>query len=187
MLYINFKISADAAHDENNEISNDDFNTMMDKKLSEVQSSTISGLTKNWKLLTQSEFQNIIKEYKNQLEEVSSTVAMLQQCVTNLKQENLNLQKKTKKDRQDIEKYCEENEEYGLRICLRIKNMKKQENESSDKVLEAVKCLFSDASINIPDACIDRAHRISRIDDTVIVHFTIFRHRTMFCRNRKIE
>ena len=63
--------------------------------------------------------------------------------------------------------------------------MKKQENESSDKVLEAIKCLFSEASINIPDACIDRAHRVSRNDDTVIVHFTTFRHRTMFYRKRK--
>ena len=63
--------------------------------------------------------------------------------------------------------------------------MKKQENESSDKVPEAVKCLFSEASINIPDACIDRAHGVSRTDDTVIVRFTTFRHRTMFYRKRK--
>ena len=41
------------------------------------------------------------------------------------------------KDREDLEKYRQENEQYGRRICLRIKNMKKQENESSDKVLEA--------------------------------------------------
>ena len=69
--------------------------------------------------------------------------------------------------------------------CLRIKNTKKQEKESSGKVLEAVKCLFSEASINISDACIDRAHRVSRTDDTVIVRFTTFRHRTLFYRKRK--
>ena len=33
--------------------------------------------------------------------------------------------------------------------------------------------------------CIDRAHRVSRTDDTVIVRFTTFRHRTMFYRKRK--
>ena len=49
--------------------------------------------------------------------------------------------------------------------------MKKQENKSSDKALEAIMWLFSEASIDIPDACIDRAHRVSRNDDTVIVHF----------------
>ena len=63
--------------------------------------------------------------------------------------------------------------------------MKKQENESSDKALEEMKCLFSEASINILDACIDRAHRFSKTDDTVIVRFTTFCHRTTFYRKRK--
>ena len=51
---------------------------------------------------------------------------MFQQHVTNLKQKNLNLQEKTRKDWQDLEKYCEENELHGRRLCLRNKNMKKQ-------------------------------------------------------------
>ena len=74
-------------------------------------------------------------------------------------------------------------EQYGRRLYLRIKKIRKQKNESPDKVLEAVKCWFSEASINIPDACIDRAHRVSRTDDTVIVPH--FRHRTIFYRKRK--
>ena len=109
---------------------------------------------------------------------------MLQQHVINLKPENSNLQEKTRKERQDLEKYCEENEQYCRRICLRIKNMNKQEKESSEKVLEAVKCLFSEAGINIPDACIVRAHHVSRTDDTLIVCFATFHHRTMFYRKR---
>ena len=63
--------------------------------------------------------------------------------------------------------------------------MIKQESKSSDKVLEEIKSLFSEASINIPDACVDCAHRVSEIDDTVIVRFTTFRHRTMFYTKRK--
>ena len=51
--------------------------------------------------------------------------------------------------------------------------MKKEENESSDEVLEAVKCLFSEASNNIPDACIGCAHYVSRTDDTVVVNFVL--------------
>ena len=69
--------------------------------------------------------------------------------------------------------------------CLRIKNMIKQEKKSSDKVLEEIKSLFSEASINIPDACIDCAHRVSEIDDTVMVRFTTFLHCTMFYTKRK--
>ena len=109
---------------------------------------------------------------------------MLQQHVTNLKLENLNLQEKTRKDRQDLEKYCKENEQYGWHICLRIKNMKKQKIWSSGKVLDAVKHLFSEASINISDDHIDHAHHISRTDDSVIVHCTTFRHHTMFYSKR---
>ena len=78
-------------HDDNNEVSNVHFNTMMDKKLNEFKFSIISELIKNMKALIQSEFQNTIQKYKNQLEEMSSTVAMLQQHVTKLKQENSNL------------------------------------------------------------------------------------------------
>ena len=63
--------------------------------------------------------------------------------------------------------------------------MKKQENESFDKVLEEIKCLFNDASISIPDASIDHAHRVSKTDATVIVRFTLFRHGTIFYRKRK--
>ena len=62
--------------------------------------------------------------------------------------------------------------------------MKKQENEFSEKVLETIKCLFSEANINIPDAYIDREHRVSRTDDTVIVRFTTFLHPTKFWRKR---
>ena len=113
-----------------------------------------------------------MQEYKNQLEELSSTVAMIQQHVTSLKQENLILQEKARKDCQDLENYCEENEQYGRRFCLRIKNMKQEEDEPYKKVLEVVKCLFSEASINITDACIDYADRVSRTNDTVIVCFT---------------
>ena len=39
--------------------------------------------------------------------------------------------------------------------------------------------------MNIPDACVDPVHRVSRTDDIVIVRFTTFRHRTMFYRKRK--
>ena len=77
---------------------------MMDKKLNEFKSSIIGELIENMKVLIQSEFKNTIQNCKNQLEEVSSTVAMLQQHVTNLKQENSKLQQKTRKDREDLQK-----------------------------------------------------------------------------------
>ena len=124
---------------------------MMDKKLNKFKSSIISELTKNRKLLIQSEFENITQEYTNQSEEVSLTKAMLQQHVTNLKQNNFNLLEKARKDQQDLEKYYKENE-----------------------------CLFGKVSINISDAWIDCANQVSRTDDMVLVRFTTFCHHTMF-------
>ena len=55
---------------------------MMNKKLNKFKSSIITELTKNIKVLMQSEFPNIIQEYKSQSKEVSSTMAMLQQYET---------------------------------------------------------------------------------------------------------
>ena len=92
---------------------------MMDKKLNEFKSFIISELIKNMKVLIQSEFENVIQKCKNQFEEASSTLGILQQHLTNLKLENSNLQEKTMKDRQDLEN----NEQYGRRFCLRIKKM----------------------------------------------------------------
>ena len=110
------KKSAAAVHDGNNEVSNDDLNTMMDKKLNEFKPSIITEIIENMKVLIQSEFQNTIQNYKSQLEEVSSTdkpeTGKLEPLRKNL-------------HRQDLEKYCEENEQYSRRHCLRIKNMKK--------------------------------------------------------------
>ena len=54
------KISAAAAHDDNNKVSKDDFNTMMDRKLNEFKSSTISELTKNMNPVRISKYYTIV-------------------------------------------------------------------------------------------------------------------------------
>ena len=46
--------SAAAVHDDNREVSNDDFITVMDKKLKELKSSVISELIESMKVLIQS-------------------------------------------------------------------------------------------------------------------------------------
>ena len=50
------KKSAVAVHDDKNEFSSDDFNTMMDKKLNQLKSSMIGELIENMKVLIQSKF-----------------------------------------------------------------------------------------------------------------------------------
>ena len=178
---------SDTTFGENTENSNNDFNMVMDKKFEELKTCTISELTESVKHIIQTEIQGILKGYKDQLERVTSTVEMLQQHVSNLKRENSVLQDKVKVYHQEIDSRCDESEQYSRRLCLRVKNIKKSDNETSEVVLESIRKLFDEANVVIPDACIDRAHRVSKTNDTVIVCFTTFRHRTMFYRNRKVE
>ena len=81
-------------------------------------------------------------------------------------------------------KKCEENEQYGGRLCLRIKGIPRKEKERSE-VLEQVRKLFGEAEVTIPDAVLGRVHRISKSNNDLIARFTTFRRRTLFYRKRK--
>ena len=52
-------------------------------------------------------------------------------------------------------------------------------------MLDQVRSLFDEAEVTIPDAVLDRAHRVSKKNNDVIVRFITFRHRTLFYRKRK--
>ena len=49
----------------------------------------------------------------------------------------------------------------------------------------SIRKLIDEANVVISDAFIDRAHRVSKINDTVTVRFTTVTHHTMFYCNRK--
>ena len=108
------------------------------------------------------------------MEELKSTLAMLQKHVKNLKCSNDELQKK-----------CKEHEQHGRRLYLRIKGLIKKTKEDANDVLNQVRDLFKEAEVEIPDAVLNRAHRISKENNDVIVRFNTFRHRTLYYRNRK--
>ena len=60
----------------------------MDKKFEEFKTYVISELTESAKHVIRIEIHDILKSYKDQLENVTSTVEMLQQHMSNLKREN---------------------------------------------------------------------------------------------------
>ena len=79
-----------------------------------------------------------------------------------------------------------------MRLCLKIEDVSSVENETLDDVLDKVKSLIMESGNEIPDV-IDRAHQIGKgyKDKTwnipskiIIVRFSIFRHKTLFCWNR---
>ena len=80
-------------------------------------------------------------------------------------------------------------------MCLRIDGIRLPANgnqESSDDVLEKVENVFTEIGVEVPDAVIDRAHRIGpksfadgKAKQQVIVRLTTWRHRTAIYRARK--
>ena len=121
------------------------------------------------------------------IEEMSSTIAMLQQHVSVLKEAAV-------KNSTQVD----ELEQYGRRLCLRIEGVPVEEKEKSDEVRDKVLTFMendpdNDISLNIPEVVVDRAHRIGQVHDnkegprtqSIIVRFSTFRHRTMFYYERK--
>ena len=114
-------------------------------------------------------------------EELESTVAVLQQHVKNFQKQMAVLQSENK-----------ELEQYGRLLCIRVEGIPTTVNETSKEVLKKVQSLINEAECDIPDVAIDRAHRIGNsykdrktnaFCKSIIVRFTIFRHRTMSYRN----
>ena len=163
-------------------VRKDEINTMMESKFDELKNVfigktkeiLISSIKEEMKTLFTEELAKFKEEVCKKMDEITSTNKMLQQHVTSLKRSN-----------EDLIKKCEENEQYGRRLWFRIKGIPRKEKKRSDKVLEHVRKLFGEAEVTIPDAVLDRAHRVSKSNHDVIVRFTTFRHITLFYRKPK--
>ena len=94
----------------------------------------------------------------------SSVVPVLQQYVKNLKQENEKLLQR-----------CEENEQCGKRLCMRMTGIPSQKNESGEDVKNSVKSIIEESGCDIPDSELYRAHRTGKNVRPIIVSFTRFR------------
>ena len=121
---------------------------------------------------------NMMKKELKKREELESTVKVLQSSVAVF-------QKQIKELRRDQE----ELQQYDRRLLVRVDGIPLEEKETSEDVLTKVKSLITEAKCEIPDAVIDRAHRIGKVYKdknskelckSVIVRFTTFRHRTKF-------
>ena len=115
----------------------------------------------------------------NEIKALESDKKLLQQQVTALAQQNKETQQR-----------YDELEQYSRRLCLRIDSVPKQNNEKAEDVFK-----FQEVpDLEIPEVVIDRAHRIGpdytdkktqKVCKSIIVRFTMFRHRTAFYRARR--
>ena len=160
--------------DEINAVMGSKFDELKNVFIGETKDVLISSIKEEMKTLFAEELAKFKEEVYKKMDEIISTNKMLQQHVTLLKRSN-----------EDLIKKCEENEQYGRRLCLRIKGIPRKEKERSDEVLEQVRKLFGEAEVTIPDAVLDRAHRVSKSNHDVVVKFTTFCHITLFHRKCK--
>ena len=163
--------------------------SLLDEKLdlkfknfkAELSQELIKEIKKEIKSEITNELKDLISMQSKKIEELESTTEMLKSHVNALKEQNVS----AKHD--DLE-------QYGRRVCLRVSGIKPTPHETSEDVLE--KCIKSweDCGIQIPDAVIDRAHRLGppRFDkvtnneyQSAIIKFTTFRHRTLIYNKRK--
>ena len=61
--------------------------------------------------------------------------------------------------RQKFDSRWDESNQYSRSLCFRVKNIKKNENESLEVVREFIRKLSDEADLVIPDACSNHAHQ----------------------------
>ena len=139
----------------------------------------------------QNDVKSLLKKIDDQQTEISSLEAKLEKQATQidiLEARNVLLENHVN----HLRSSHESQEQYSRRLCLRIDGMELPQQETSEQCLEKVKKIFEELEVTVPDAVLDRAHRIGQIKkrngktyQQVIVRFTTWRHRTYVYRARK--
>ena len=135
--------------------------------------------------------QEVMASITNMVKEQGDKLTALEETIDVLEAKNAMLESHVVQLRSNQESQ----EQYSRRLCLRIDGIRFPANgnqESSDDVLEKVKHVFNEIGVEVPDAVIDRAHRIGpksfgdgKAKQQVIVRLTTWRHRTAVYRARK--
>ena len=145
--------------------------------------------------------QSYFDEKFEKLEEKLATKACIQQLHDTIKGQSENIEILESKVAimenviARLEKHVDDQEQYQRRLCLRIDGIPpvaQGKEESGEQCLKKVKAVFDELNVEIPDAVIDRAHRIGpakvvagKRTRQMIIRFTTWRHRTAVYRARK--
>ena len=140
-----------------------------------------------------------ISDIKALVQEQSNLILKLTETVNSQKERIDNLEESLTECENSLEvskivsscliKKCDDLEQYGRRLFLRILDVEGDDSETSDDVFDKCKELFNNLELGIPEACIDRAHRIGKKTPgkvrLIIFCFTTWHHHTMVYRKRK--
>ena len=139
-----------------------------------------------------SDIKALVQEQSNLILKLTETVNSQKERIDKLEEsliecENSLEVSKTVSSR--LVKKCDDLEQYGRRLCLRILDVDGDDSETSDDVFDKCTELFNKLELDIPGSCIDRVHRIGKKTPVrvrpIIVRFTTWRHPAMVYRKRK--
>ena len=84
-----------------------------------------------------------------------------------------------------LTRQSDNHEQYSRRYCLRINGIEKMADESAPKCVEKVVEICNNLNLDISSSDIDRAHRVGREKQSMIVKFHSFGKRTALYKARK--
>ena len=126
-----------------------------------------------------------ILEQNERIQNLEDRVSALEGGLEVAKKVNDELRDSLSKNETKIRKDLESKEQYSRRLCIRINGIKLSQDENGNSCLDKCKEVFQELSVNIPENCIDRAHRVGKKkkingedQQSMIVRFTTWRHRT---------
>ena len=140
-------------------------------------------LTTHWMLTTtlvkilkvKSDLQKLEDKIDNKIKALELDKKRFQRQIIALAQQN-----------KETQQCYDELEQYGRRLWLTIDSALKQNNKKAEDVFKSAKDLLEEVSdLEIPEAVINRGHRLvlvipTKVCKSVVVRFTIFRHRIAF-------
>ena len=110
-----------------------------------------------------SDIKALVKEQSNLIVKLTETVNSQKERIDKMEEplvecENSLEVSKTVSSR--LVKKCADLEQYRRKLCLRILDVDGDDSETLDDVFDKCTELFNKLELDIPEACIDRAHRI---------------------------
>ena len=112
-----------------------------------------------------SDIKALVQEQSNLILKLTETVNSQKERIDKLEEsliecENSLEVSKTVSSR--LVKKCDDLEQYGRRLCLRILDVAGDDSETSDDMFDKCIELFNKLELDIPETCIDRAHSIRK-------------------------
>ena len=155
-------------------------------------SEIIEEVRNGFKLMVEKIVEGLRAEFQKDLEEKTIIISNLSEKVVTQSRDIGFLNDKVAVVESAIHKIKEaqnQAEQYSRRHSLRLHGVPRKKGETAEDCLDTVRHIISELKLDIPDAVLDRAHRIGTAKGShppiIIFKFTTWRHRTLFYRSRE--